>query len=190
MFKDVKGYEEYYEISDTGIIKSKDRVCIDSLGRKRFRKGAILKPDIAQNGYYRVTLAKNGIRKQVYVHRLMATHFIENPNNLPQVNHKDGNKLNNSLNNLEWCTVQENVIHAYKHKLINHVKGNKHPNYKKCGRESKRAKKVICTNILTGETKIYGAIIETKKDGYTPSEVSRSCNHGGIHKGAIFKFTI
>ena len=189
MFKDVKDYEDYYEISDTGIIKSKDRMCVDSLGRKRFRKGTILNPDIAANGYYRVTLAKNGKKKQVYLHRLIATHFIENPNNLPIVNHKDGNKLNNSLDNLEWCTVQENVIHAYKHNLMNHVKGENHPNYRKCGGESKKAKKIICINLLTGETKKYDSIIETKKDGYTPSEVSRSCNHGGIHKGSIFKFT-
>lgn len=190
MFKDVKNYEDYYEISETGIVRSKDRVCVDSLGRKRFRKGVVLNPDIAQNGYYRVTLAKDGKRKQVYLHRLLATHFLENPKNLPQVNHKDGNKLNNSLNNLEWCSVQENVIHAYKHNLINHVRGEKHPNYNKCGSESKKAKKVICVDLLTEKTKVYGSIIETKNDGFSPSEVSRCCNHGGTHKGCIFKFAI
>jgi len=188
MFKDVMGYENEYEISDTGIVKSKDRNCVDSLGRKRFRAGIVLHPDIAPNGYYRVTLAKGGRKKQVYLHRLLATHFIDNPLNLPQINHKDGNKLNNSLDNLEWCTVQENTIHAYKHGLIHHICGSDHPNFGLMGAESKKAKKVIARNVITGEEKEYGAIIETKKDGFTPSEVSRSCNHGSMHKGYVFRF--
>lgn len=58
MWKDIIGFEDSYEISDTGIVRSKDRLCVDSVGRKRFRKGMILNPDIAPNGYYRVTLAK------------------------------------------------------------------------------------------------------------------------------------
>jgi len=187
MYKDIIGFEDEYQISDEGVIKSKDRTCVDSLGRKRFRSGVILKPDVAQNGYYRVTLCKNGKKLQRYVHRLIAIHFIKNDKNLPQINHKDGNKLNNSIDNLEWCTVQENVIHAYKHGLINHVCGENHPNYHKFGSDSKNSKKVICTNIFTGETKLYGSMIETKYDGFTPSEVSRCCNHGGVHKGSIFK---
>ena len=188
VFKDVIGYEDEYEISSDGIVKSKDRLCIDSLGRKRFRKGKVLHPDIAQNGYYRITLSKNGKRKQVYLHRLLAEHFIDNPNDLPQINHKDGNKLNNNINNLEWCTVQENTIHAYKNGLIHHVKGKDHPNYHKFGADSKKAKSVIAINVTTNETMTYGSIIDTKKDGFCPSEVSRCCNHGGIHKGFVFKF--
>lgn len=190
MFKDIIGYENEYQISKTGIVRSKDRICVDSLGRRRFREGIVLSPDIAQNGYYRVTLAKNGVKKQKYLHRLIAIHFIDNPENFPQVNHKDGNKLNNSIDNLEWCTNQHNIIHAYKLGLIEHVKGENHPNYGKTGSKSKRAKEVVCINIRTGEQKIYGAIIETEKDGFTPSEVSRSCNHGGTHKGHTFRFTI
>ena len=188
MFKDVKGYEKYYEISSEGIVRSKDRTQTDPRGRTRTWKGKVLKPDIAQNGYYRVTFSIHKKKKQFYLHRLIATHFIDNPNNLPQVNHIDGNKLNNSINNLEWVTVQENIIHAYKHGLINHISGSEHPNYGKFGSESKKAKKVKSTNIVTGKQKIYGAIVETTKDGFTKSEVSRSCNHGSIHKGHKFEF--
>ena len=187
MWKDVAEYEDTYKISENGEVFSKDRMCVDSLGRKRFRKGQKINPDIAPNGYYRVTLAKNGRKRQVYLHRLLAEHFIPNPLNLPQVNHKDGNKLNCKLENLEWVTVQENVIHAYKNGLTNHVKGVNHPNYGKCGKSSKRAKRIIATNVITKETKIYGAMIETKEDGFLPSEVSRCCNHGGTHHGFVFK---
>lgn len=187
MWKDIKGYEEIYEISDTGEVRSKDRLCIDSKGRKRFRYGQKINPDIAQNGYYRVTLAKNGKKKQCYLHRLLAEHFIPNPLNLPQINHKDGIKTNCTLENLEWVTVQENVIHAYKNGLMNHVKGEKHFNFGKRGSESKRAKSVVGINVKTGETITYGSMIEAKKDGFLPSEVSRSCKSGGIHHGFVFK---
>lgn len=186
MWKDVTGFEDTYRISDFGEVWSKDRLCIDSKGRKRFRAGAKLNPDIAPNGYYRVTLAKNGKKVQKYLHRLLAEHFISNPLNLPQVNHKDGNKQNCALENLEWVSVRDNVIHAYKHNLIDHVRGERHPNYGKCGSASKKAKKVIATNVRTGVTKIYGSMVETKQDGFSPSEVSRCCNHGGTHRGFIF----
>ena len=66
MWKDIIGFEYAYEISDSGVVRSKDRMCVDSKGRKRFRKGQALNPDIAPNGYYRVTLAKDGKRVQKY----------------------------------------------------------------------------------------------------------------------------
>lgn len=78
MWKDITGFESAYEISDFGVVRSKDRMCVDSKGRKRFRKGQVLNPDIASNGYYRVTLAKDGKRVQKYLHRLIAEHFIPN----------------------------------------------------------------------------------------------------------------
>ena len=184
----IKGYEEFYEISPSGEIRSKDRTVTDKIGRTRSWKGKVLNPDVAPNGYYRVSFSINRKRKQFYVHRLIAEYFIPNPDNLPQVNHIDGNKLNNSLDNLEWVTVQDNVIHAYKNGLINHISGKEHFNYGKFGSESKKAKPVIATNIITNETKRYGSLIETKQDGFTPSEVSRACNHGGTHKGHLFEF--
>ena len=184
----IKGYEDFYEISSSGEIRSKDRTMTDKIGRTRSWKGKVLNPDIAPNGYYRVSFSINRKRKQFYVHRLIAEHFIPNPDNLPQVNHIDGNKLNNSLDNLEWVTVQDNVIHAYKNGLIKHVSGKEHFNYGKFGSESKNAKPVIATNVITNETKRYGSLIETKQDGFTPSEVSRACNHGGTHKGHLFEF--
>jgi len=78
-----------------------------------------LKPQLSLNGYYKFSLRnKNNGCSNVLLHRLIALAFIPNPYDLPQINHKDGNKLNNSLNNLEWCTPLYNVRHAYKNNLM------------------------------------------------------------------------
>ena len=75
---------------------------MSNLGRVKNKHGRILKPEI-RNGYYSVSLMKNNKRRNYRIHRLVAEAFIPNPDNLPQVNHKDENKLNNIVSNLEWC---------------------------------------------------------------------------------------
>lgn len=94
----INGYEGIYEVSDQGRVKS-----------LKFGKERILKTDKVVGGYLQVTLCKNGELKKYRVHRLVAKTFIPNPDNLPQVNHKDENKTNNSVHNLEWCTNKYNV---------------------------------------------------------------------------------
>jgi hypothetical protein len=85
-------------------------------------------------------LSKNGINSIKLIHKLVALHFIDNPNNKPQINHKDGNKKNNYVDNLEWCTCKQNIIHSYKilkrnpHRqkpVINIITGEIYPNIKK-----------------------------------------------------------
>lgn len=101
VWKDIYGYEGLYQVSNLGNIK-------------RFYK-ADERISNGSSGLYRtVTLTKNGIKKQFAVHRLVATHFIPNPcpKELTEVNHKDGNKQNNSVENLEWVTTHDNVLHA------------------------------------------------------------------------------
>ena len=71
-----------------------------------------MKPDLMRVGYYRYTLW-NGKRIRKTAHRLVAEHYLENPDNLPMVNHKDGNKINNHISNLEWCTCSQNTRHAF-----------------------------------------------------------------------------
>lgn len=102
LWKDIPGYEGKYQVSNTGKIKS------FSKGRT---EGIILKPHIAR-GYSFISLSNNNKRKNLLLHRLVAAAFIDNPNNYPEVNHKDENKQNNSANNLEWCTRDYNM--AYK----------------------------------------------------------------------------
>ena len=96
-FVEIRGYEGLYWINRDGVIKSKYK---------------IKTPSINKDEYYIVGLSKNGKRKSFYVHRLLAETFIPNPDNLPQVNHKDENKLNNSLDNLEWCTQSYNFYYG------------------------------------------------------------------------------
>lgn len=109
-FIPIKGYEGLYEISSNGVIKTLKRVRNDG----RVFPEKIMKPNISNKGYCSVTLYGNGITWKIAVHRLVASHFLENPNNLPCVNHKDGNPLNNHLSNLEWCTYSENTKHAFR----------------------------------------------------------------------------
>ncbi len=97
--KEIVGFEDYY---------------IDKEGRIFNKELRELKGKWVDNtGYYQIVLRKNKKRKYVRIHRLVALTFIPNPNNLPQINHKDGNKLNNNVDNLEWCTNSENTQHGY-----------------------------------------------------------------------------
>lgn len=105
-WKEIKGFPKY-QISTLGNVKS--------LTVKK--NGDLLVPQINHKGYYSVLLYKNGKPHSKKIHRLVAETFLPNPNNKPQVNHIDGNKLNNIISNLEWCTNSENQIHAYKNNL-------------------------------------------------------------------------
>ena len=106
IWKDVVGYEGLYKISNHGIVLS-DR------GKKR-----ILKQNVSARGYWEVKLCKGGKPSTKTTHRLLALAFIPNENNYPCINHIDGNKLNMELSNLEWCTHEYNMRHAFKNSLI------------------------------------------------------------------------
>lgn len=99
IWKDIKGYEDLYAVSDTGLVKGK-------------KYNRVLKPEI-NKGYARVSLCKEGKTSKQFIHRLVASHFIPNPGNKPQVNHINGDKLTNTAINLEWVTCSENHKHAY-----------------------------------------------------------------------------
>lgn len=124
-WKPVKDYEGIYEVSDTGLVRSLDRV--DSL--KRFKRGVLKSPYDNGRGYLCVNLKAKGKQAQKTVHRLVAQAFIPNPDNLPEVNHIDGNKKNNHVSNLEWCTVSENKKHAFKKGLNKQRKGLDNPQH-------------------------------------------------------------
>ena len=117
VWKDVKGYEGYYQVSNLGNIKSLERIIENSGTRTGYYKvkERILKPreNTNRNGYYELSLRKDGKEKRFKVHRLVACAFIENPYNKPEVNHIDGNKSNNCVSNLEWTTSKENKEHAW-----------------------------------------------------------------------------
>lgn len=111
IWKDIKGYEGLYVISSLGVIKSLSRI-VKMPRFKSFRKGRTIKQFESKNGYLRVTLSKDKDIKNFLVHRLVLTTFNDCENKNMQVNHINGNKLNNSLENLEWCTPKENINHS------------------------------------------------------------------------------
>lgn len=112
IWKDINGYWDYYQVSQSGVVRSLDRE-ISIKGGLRNIKGVVLKYTTTDRGYLSVGLSKYGNRENFRVHQLVAKEFIPNPLNLVEVNHKDGDKSNNNSYNLEWCTRSENILHAY-----------------------------------------------------------------------------
>lgn len=111
-WRDIRDYEGIYQISNFGRLRSLDReICItEKSGRayKYLKRGRIISPGICR-GYLNTTLCNGDMRKTQYVHRLVASAFLPNPENLPEINHKDRNPLNNRVENLEWCSRYYNT---------------------------------------------------------------------------------
>ncbi len=154
IWKDIKGYEGLYQVSNLGKVKN-------------VKLGKIIKVRCNEQNYLKLDLHKNGAKKAYKVHRLVAEAFIPNPNNYPQINHKDEKKQNNEVTNLEWCTPKYNA------------------NYGK--RNNKISKKVIQL-ALSGEiVKIWASQIEAAKSiNCCPSSISNCCRGkrntaGGYH---------
>lgn len=112
VWKDILGYEGYYQISSLGRFRSLDRKVTYKNGTSVFYKGKITFTKPNKKGYYRGCLNKDGTGISVFIHRLVAEAFIPNPKNLPTVNHKNGVKTDNRVENLEWMTIEENNQHA------------------------------------------------------------------------------
>ncbi len=149
IWKDVIGYEEFYQISNRGNIRSKDREFerpYQETTRIYRRKGKLLKPYPSPRGYLLIDLRS----KTTQVHRLVAEHFISNPNDKSQVNHKDNVKTNNHVDNLEWVTHQENVAHAQQFRSYDYLK-----------------KPIAQIDIQSGDTvKIWDSTADAKRAGY------------------------
>lgn len=110
--RDVVGFEQYYAVSSDGRIIAKPRTIMRSNNRIWHLDERELKPHDNGNGYLSVLLYDENHKERKYVHRLVAEAFIPNPDNLPQINHKDENKKNNSVENLEWCTCYYNLTYG------------------------------------------------------------------------------
>lgn len=121
VWRDISGYEELYQVSNLGMVRSLDR--IDTLGRHR--KGKVLTGYLNHAGYYQVDLRRDGSHKVCRINRLVAQAFLDNPDNLSQVNHKDECKTNNKACNLEWCSPAYNCNFGTRNKRV--AKANEKP---------------------------------------------------------------
>ena len=140
-FTPLKGYEHDYSIAKDGTILS-------------LLTDQYVKTSVDSNGYLKVMLWKDGHSQTHRVHRLVAEQFIPNPNNLPVINHIDGNKQNPNVSNLEWCTQQENVQHAHD-----------------TGLQTKTSNK----SVVRGDGRVYRSLTEAaKENGITKSAISKA----------------
>lgn len=131
IWKEISGYEGYFEVSNLGNFRSKDRIIKYKQDGLRKYPGKSLKVELMQDGYCRIVLMKESKRRRYMCHRLVAETFIPNPDNKPFVNHIDGNKSNNCVSNLEWCTQSENEQHSV-NVLGKSMKGKTLPRPVKC----------------------------------------------------------
>lgn len=128
VWKDIKDYEGLYQVSSLGQVKRVERYYtqLNSLtgnSNTKLLPEMIMKPFEDEDGYLRISLIKDNVRKKHFVHRLVAINFIPNPENKPEVNHKEGNKKDNRVEMIEWNTTSENQRHAVANKLYETAKG-------------------------------------------------------------------
>lgn len=124
-WKDVDGFQGFYQVSNMGRVRSLDRFVKHSKITNRLIKGKTFTPKPDSHGYYTIQLCKNKVCKSLKVHRLVAIAFIDNPENKPEVNHVRGNKMDNRSTELEWSTSSENQLHAFRTGLQIPLSGEK-----------------------------------------------------------------
>ena len=158
IFKDILGFEGLYQVSNFGNIKSTSRERLGRGGCMRICPGRILKHKINNRGYHQIDLFDlEGKSHRFLVHRLVALTFLENPNNLPQINHKDETKRNNIFTNLEWCDCKYN---------------NNYGNHKTFGN-----KKVIMLDKNNNKINIFDSVNEaSKKTNIIATSIGKCCN--------------
>ena len=177
VWRDVNGYEGYYQVSSEGRVKSLERTFIDKIGRERYVKECILKPGADRGGYLRVGLCDGEKRKTFKVHRLVCEAFHENPDSKPQVNHINEIKTDNRASNLEWATARENSNFGTRNERI--------------GKKSAIAKsRPIAQYTLNGKLlKVWPSTIEVQRQaGFSQGNINQVANgnrktaHGFIWK--------
>lgn len=170
-YKPVNGYDGIYEVSTLGNVRSVTRK-VGHIDHSITIKNRILKPYLGTNGYYVVTLSKKGKRHRFSIHRLVATTFIQAYNDKPCVNHKDGNKLNNEVSNLEWSTYSENNKHAYASNLkVGYWTG-------KFGKKHHNSKAVYQYSIQGIFIKEFDSIMDARREtGVNDTSISLCCRN-------------
>ena len=157
-FVKIEGFEKY-EVSNLGKVRN-------------IKSGRMLKPHLNHNGYLKHHLYRHDKQKELFLHRILATAFIDNPGKKPQVNHIDENKLNNDLSNLEWCTVRENLIHGTRTKRV----------------AEKLSKKVIQLDLNDNILNEFESMVQAEQEtGVSTGNIS-SCCSGKTKSAGGFKW--
>lgn len=176
IWREVQGYEGLYEVNNWGEVRNS-------------RTGKVLRSQKVSKGYFQIALYKKGKVKRWFIHRLVAIAFIPNPNALPQVNHKDENKINNRVENLEWCTATYNINYG------SHNERMKHSQKGKLVTENTKKKQSIPVAQYTKEGKLitiyYGAHEAERQTGINVTQINGCCNNKPQYKtagGYIWKF--
>ena len=179
LWKDVKGFEGYYQVSTWARVRSLDRWVTYKDGRSRLCKSFILPLRKNHKGYLRANLSKNGKTKSAFVHKLVAEAFIPNPLNLPVVNHKDEVKDNNYPYNLEWCTDDYNrhygtAINRMQLSLTN---------------RKDRSKPVYKYDLQGNLIYKYMSMMSAERDGFIRGSIRYSISKNKPYKGYIWSYT-
>ena len=170
-WKPVKGYEELYEVSNLGRVKS--------LNYNHTGKERILKPGKVGNGYLQVGLWKNGKEKRFLVHRLVAIAFLPNPEGLPEVNHRNEDKTNNVVSNIEWCDAKYNNSYGTRIERVASVQRN----------DPDRSKAVEASRFSDfKEIELrFASTHEAKRNGFNRGNIYACCNGCYCSKGNFYK---
>lgn len=164
-WKPIKGYEGLYQVSNFGRVKSLQRIVNNGNNSVRIIKERILKNQMDKDGYYVVNLHKTNKSKTFRVHRLVAEAFIPNPDNLPEINHKDENKLNNHVDNLEYCDRVYNINYGtHNERMI----------------KNQHNKSVLQFDLNGNFIREWKSLNECDRNGFDKSAVGKCCK--GIFK--------
>lgn len=182
-FVEVIGYEGLYKVSNYGRVKS--------LNFNHTKQEKILKFDKNKSGYLLVTFHKDGKVKKFSVHRLVALHFIQNdnPTEKIQVNHKDENKENNTVENLEWVTPKENLNWGTRNERSREALKKIEHDWVASFNVLNKSKKVKCTSLIDGSEKIFQSTKECGRNGFQQASVQRCCVGKQLkHKNCKFEY--
>jgi len=174
LFKSIAGYEGLYEVSNLGNVRSLGMW--KGKGKGYFQEGRILKTCKDKRGYLVVGLHKDCKAKTYTVHRLVAQAFIENPYNLPEINHIDEDKTNNQVSNLEWCTTKYNINHGTRNERVAETMTN-----------GKLSKKPIQLTFDYNFIKEWESTAECGRNGFDSGHVSECCRNKYGKQGNVYK---